>query len=159
MLRFTQMQVGSSRVEPQTLQRELFSQTRPRRAPRPSPSPAPPPPGRRAALTFARVSHSAPSLARRPRPLTSSPSLPVTSLFRPTVPCLQPQGLAFPTPTQPPPVPTALWRARLAPDAQIWLRRPRRALRWGTRASPHLDPLVPSTWPSSPRPSPGCRRR
>lgn len=157
MLRFTQMQVGSSGTANPSAG-TLFPDPPPQ-SPVPPPSPLRP---RRAGAPRSPLPGSPtlpPSLARRPRPLTSSQSFPVTSLFRPTVPYLQPQGLAFPTPTQPPPVPKALWRARLAPGVQIWLRRPRRALRWGTRASLHLDPFVPSTWPSSPRPSPGCRRR
>lgn len=70
MLRFTQMQVGSSKVEPQTLQRELFSQTRPRSAPRPSPCPLRP---RRAA----RRAHLCPGLPLCPPPRSPAPPLDV----------------------------------------------------------------------------------
>lgn len=134
-----------------------FPSPAPQRPSPPAPPPAPAGPARRA--------HLCPGLPLCPPAWLSAPPLdvvPVVSRYFPLsalFPCLQPQGLAFPTPTQPLPVPKALWRARLAPDVQIWLRRPRRALRWGTRTSPHLDPFVPSTWPSGPRPSPGCRRR
>ena len=65
MLRFTQMQVGSSGTANPSAG-TLFPDPPPQ-SPVPLPLSPPPPPGRRAALTFARVSHSAPQ-PRSPAP-------------------------------------------------------------------------------------------
>lgn len=160
MLRFTQMQVGSSRVEPQTLQRELF----PRPAPAAPRAPSPPP---RPAPAAGAPRSPCPGLPLCPQPRSPAPPLdvvPVVARYFPlsahgSVSAAPRSRLPNPDPATARPHSPVESLVSTSMPRLIWLRRPRRALRWGTQGLTSPGPLVPSTWLGSPRPSPGCRRR